>query len=149
MPDDDAPKMQQIPQPDPSSRAAQIDGALKQTVAYFDWLTDLFGGADFEDELGTGPGGKILLEVILNGRAVRALAVEALGPPLEASDVLDRMANPHPRMWAEAKDLFTNRNSGPVPKARWEAALQMMCAATGYEPDHFLEKLAAELETRN
>lgn len=64
---------------------------------------------------------------------------------VEAADVLDTMANPHPRLWREAKDLFTNRNSGRTAKARWETALQMMCAATGYEPRYFLDKLAAEL----
>jgi hypothetical protein len=64
---------------------------------------------------------------------------------VEAADVLDKMANPHPRLWREAKHLFTARNASSTDKARWETALQMMCAATGYEPRYFLDKIAAEL----
>lgn len=118
--------------------------ALKRTIAFCDLLLTLLGGSDFEE-----PGGKIAQEIVLNARSVREMAVAGLGSapigPIEAADVFDKMSNPHPRMWAEAKGLFTNRNASNVAKARWETALQMMCAATGYDESYFIEKLAAEL----
>lgn len=82
------------------------------------------------------------------GRQNLAADLRAVVPPeegTEAADVLDRMANPHPRMWAEAKDVFAARHGSPEAMAWWNGALQMMCAATGYEPSYFIEKLNAEL----
>lgn len=52
----------------------------------------------------------------------------------EAADVLDRMANPHPRMWAEARQFYAAREEDP---RSWEVCLRMMCAATGYEATYF------------
>lgn len=64
--------------------------------------------------------------------------------PPEAADVLDRMANPHPRMWAEAKGLFAKRNDGPLDACMWTGYCMAMAAATGYTMEYFVEKLAAE-----
>lgn len=57
--------------------------------------------------------------------------------------MLDHMANPHPRMWKEARIAYMLRGA-PGYDREWAGFLRAMCAATGYEPDHFLTKLAAE-----
>lgn len=67
---------------------------------------------------------------------------------VEAADVLDTMANPHPRMWREATDMFLHRDHSRVAWAEWAGALRIMCAATGKEPDYFTEKFAAEVAQR-
>lgn len=64
---------------------------------------------------------------------------------IEAADVLDRMANPHPRMWAEAKEAYGQRNRSRDNQAFWAGYLAAMCAATGYEPSYFHDKLAGEV----
>lgn len=63
---------------------------------------------------------------------------------VEAADVLDRMANPHPRMWTEARTAYMLKEA-PVYDAEWRGFLRAMCAATGYDEAYFLDKLAAEV----
>lgn len=63
---------------------------------------------------------------------------------VEAADVLDRMANPHPRMWGEARLAFHIRHDSPNALCFWEGYLAAMCAATGYERGYFEMKLLKE-----
>lgn len=67
---------------------------------------------------------------------------------IEAADVLDVMANPHPRMWREAQGAYgraTADNGTWIEKIYWEGYMAAMCAATGYEPEYFINKLEAEI----
>lgn len=63
---------------------------------------------------------------------------------IEAADVLDRMANPHPRMWGEARLAYRFRFQSVAAMAYWEGYLSAMSAATGYERVYFMRKFAAE-----
>jgi hypothetical protein len=62
----------------------------------------------------------------------------------EATDLFDRMANPHPRMWGEAELAYRVRHDSLPTLAYWEGYLSAMCAATGYERTYFLDRLAAQ-----
>jgi hypothetical protein len=63
------------------------------------------------------------------------------GEPVEAADVLDTMANPHPRLWAEARRRYRARHHFPTA---WTDYLAALCAATGRDSAHFIERFAAE-----
>lgn len=63
---------------------------------------------------------------------------------VEAADVLDHMANPHPRMWKEAKWHYERRNLSDTTRWYWLGFLSAMCAATGYDRHYFYDKLETE-----
>jgi hypothetical protein len=71
----------------------------------------------------------------------RRLQAEPISVTTEAADVLDTMANPHPRMWAQATAAYRARRHAPL---YWLGFLDAMAAATGYDRTYFLDKLAAE-----
>lgn len=63
--------------------------------------------------------------------------------PSEAADILDRMANPHPRLIAEARTARRRaRWWRPLSRHYWRGMLAGMAAATGDDPAAIDARLA-------